>query len=115
MSSEHVLTIERAGLLLKLLGDPTRLTMMKILQSQDCCVCEFVAIFEMSQPAISQHVRKLKDVGLVKEDRCGQWIFYSLQKNHQDIEFVMTILNQLPDQSSVITELEAQGLRISCT
>ena len=52
--------MQRASQLLKLLGDQTRLTMMKLLQSHDCCVCEFVEIFKMSQPAISQHLRKLK-------------------------------------------------------
>ena len=34
--------MQRASQLLKLLGDQTRLTMMKLLQSHDCCVCEFV-------------------------------------------------------------------------
>ena len=53
--------IEKAATILKLLGDKTRLTMVKMLDTNDCCVCEFVEIFKMSQPAISQHVRKLKD------------------------------------------------------
>ncbi|MNI93092.1 HTH-type transcriptional repressor AseR [compost metagenome] len=32
----------------------------------------------MTQPNISQHLRKLRDAGLVKEERRGQWIYYSL-------------------------------------
>lgn len=60
---------------LKLLGDKTRLTMMKLLEKQECCVCELVDIFKTSQPSVSQHLRKLKDAGLVKENRKGQWIF----------------------------------------
>ena len=35
-----------------------------MLDTNDYCVCEFVEIFKMSQPAISQHVRKLKDSGI---------------------------------------------------
>ena len=38
-------------------------------------------LFKMSQPAISQHVRKLKDAGLIGETRRGQWIIYSLNKD----------------------------------
>ena len=72
---------EKAAPILKLLGDKTRLTMVKMLDTNDYCVCEFVEIFKMSQPAISQHVRKLKDAGLVQETRKGQWIFYSLNKD----------------------------------
>ncbi|OXS80643.1 ArsR/SmtB family transcription factor [Domibacillus enclensis] len=106
--------IQKSALLLKLLGDKTRLTMMKLLQSHECCVCEFTAIFEASQPAISQHLRKLKDAGLVQETRRGQWIFYSIRRDHEYAPFVEDVLNHFPDQNERLTNLEKQGLRISC-
>lgn len=70
--------LEEVSLVLKLLGDKTRLTMMKLLEKQECCVCELVEVFKTSQPSVSQHLRKLKDAGLVKENRKGQWIFIQL-------------------------------------
>ena len=106
--------MDKAALILKLLGDKTRLTMVKILDSHDCCVCEFVEIFKVSQPSISQHLRKLKDVELVKEERRGQWIFYSINKNNEYYPFVTQILNQLPDQDDKLKELEEKGTRITC-
>ncbi len=106
--------IENAASLLKLLGDKTRLTMVKILDSHDCCVCEFVAIFKTSQPAISQHVRKLKDVGIVRETRRGQWIIYSLNKQSDFYPLIQELLEHLPNQDFKLKELEEQGLRISC-
>lgn len=106
--------LQKASQILKLLGDKTRLTMMKLLESHDCCVCEFVEIFKMSQPAISQHLRKLRDIELVKEERRGQWIFYSINQEHEVYPLVSSVLNHLPDQGSFIEELEAQGLRICC-
>ncbi|MFD1446519.1 ArsR/SmtB family transcription factor [Oceanobacillus profundus] len=106
--------MEIAAMILKLLGDKTRLTMVKILDSHDCCVCEFVEIFKMSQPAISQHLRKLKDVGLVKEERRGQWIFYSVNKNNAYYSFVAEILKQLPDQDEKLKVLEENGTRMTC-
>ncbi|TWT00541.1 metalloregulator ArsR/SmtB family transcription factor [Planomicrobium sp. CPCC 101079] len=106
--------IEKASMVLKLLGDKTRLAMMKLLEKNECCVCEFVAIFGISQSAISQHLRKLRDVGLVKENRKGQWIFYSLNKGSDMHGLVMKILELVPSQEERIAELEKQGLRVSC-
>jgi ArsR family transcriptional regulator, arsenate/arsenite/antimonite-responsive transcriptional repressor len=111
---ETVIEIEKAATILKLLGDKTRLTMVKILDSNDCCVCEFVEIFKASQPAISQHVRKLKDVGVVRETRRGQWIIYSLNKGSDYYPLIQSLLQNLPDQDYRLRELEEQGMRISC-
>jgi ArsR family transcriptional regulator, arsenate/arsenite/antimonite-responsive transcriptional repressor len=108
------LEIERVSNIFKLLGDKTRLTMIKILDSHDACVCEFVEIFKTSQPAISQHVRKLKDAGLVRETRRGQWIIYSLNKESEYFSLVQDLLHHLPNQDFRLKELEEQGLRISC-
>lgn len=106
--------LEKASNILKLLGDKTRLTMIKILDSHDCCVCEFVAMFNASQPAISQHLRKLKDSGLVGETRRGQWIIYSLNKESEYYPIVRSLLEHLPNQDFKLQQLEEQGLRISC-
>jgi ArsR family transcriptional regulator, arsenate/arsenite/antimonite-responsive transcriptional repressor len=114
MQVSTTLDIEKAATILKLLGDKTRLTMVKILDSNDCCVCEFVEIFKASQPAISQHIRKLKDAGIVREARRGQWIIYSLNKESEFYSFVQNLLHHLPNQDFKLQELEEQGLRISC-
>lgn len=111
---EATIEIEKTATILKLLGDKTRLTMVKMLDSNDCCVCEFVEVFKASQPAISQHLRKLKDAGIVKETRRGQWIIYSLNKDSVHYSLVENILQYLPNQDYRIKELEEQGLRISC-
>jgi ArsR family transcriptional regulator, arsenate/arsenite/antimonite-responsive transcriptional repressor len=112
--SESTVELESAANILKLLGDKTRLTMIKILDSHDACVCEFVEIFKMSQPAISQHIRKLKDAGLVRESRRGQWIIYFLSKDSPFYPLVQDLLKHLPNQDFRLKELEEQGLRISC-
>lgn len=111
---QTLINITNASTILKLLGDKTRLTMVKILDSHNCCVCEFVEMFKTSQPAISQHLRKLKDLGIVKETRRGQWIIYSLNKESEYYPLVQNILQHLPNQDFKLKELEKQGLRISC-
>ncbi len=106
--------IDKASMLLKLLGDKTRLSMVKLLEKNDCCVCEFVEIFNVSQSAISQHLRKLRDLGLVKEKRKGQWIFYSLNQDSELYDMLMQVLAFIPSQDERIEKLVEQGLRIRC-
>ncbi|WNF35847.1 metalloregulator ArsR/SmtB family transcription factor [Bacillaceae bacterium IKA-2] len=106
--------IEKMATVLKLLGDKTRLTMLLLLKRSDCCVCEFVEIFQMSQPSISQHIRKLKDANLVTETRKGQWIFYSLNRENAFFPTIDAILNHLPNQDDKIIHLIEIGKKISC-
>jgi len=44
------------------------------------CVCEFEDQFGMGQSKVSYHMKKLKDAGLVREERRGKWAFYSLDR-----------------------------------
>lgn len=106
--------IEDAAVVLKVLGDPTRLTMMKILEHRTCCVCELVEIFPFSQPAISQHLRKLKDAGLVREEKRGQWNFYSIDSTSVHYAMIQPILAQLADQEEKIKQLEKASKKINC-
>ncbi|SHL08136.1 ArsR family transcriptional regulator [Alicyclobacillus tolerans] len=96
----------------KALGDKTRLHMLALLAKDELCVCELVAILDMSQPSVSQHLRKLKQAGLVKERKTAQWVFYSINGT------VFPLLNQtitlLPDVSEEIERLKSQGLRVQC-
>ena len=106
--------IEETAVILKLLGDKTRLSMLRLMQLKDCCVCEFVDIFQMSQPAISQHVRRLKEAGLVNERRSGKWIIYSLNQENIYYSLLQDVLNHIPSQEEKLVWLKQQGLAISC-
>ncbi|MDG4658229.1 metalloregulator ArsR/SmtB family transcription factor [Ectobacillus antri] len=103
---QTILDIEKTAQTLKLLGDKTRLTIIAILQQRECCVCEFTEVFDTSQPSISQHLRKLKDVGLIKEERRGQWIYYSLHTQSELYPLVQEILRHVPEQTEKIKHIE---------
>ncbi|AKP47037.1 MULTISPECIES: ArsR/SmtB family transcription factor [Bacillus] len=109
-----VTNIDDVATILKLLGDKTRLTMMALLDNKNCCVCELVEFFQMSQPAISQHLRKLKDAGLLNETKKAQWVFYSVNKEHEMYSLIQDILAHVPDQQEKLKELEEKGTRILC-
>ncbi|WP_218094126.1 ArsR/SmtB family transcription factor [Paenibacillus solanacearum] len=98
--------------ILKALADPTRLKILSLLRIRDCCVCELVPIFNISQPAISKHVSRLKSAGLVRETRKGQWVFYSI--NEKRLEEMGYALSHLPDLSEELRKLEQQGMTVTC-
>lgn len=65
-----------AAHLLRTLGDETRLQVLLLLQRREFCVCELVDLFPISQPAVSGHLRRLRDAGLVRDERRGMWVYY---------------------------------------
>ena len=62
----------------KAIADINRLRILKMLQHKKMCVCELAAVLGISQPSVSRHLSLMKDAGLVKDERNGQWIDYSL-------------------------------------
>jgi ArsR family transcriptional regulator, arsenate/arsenite/antimonite-responsive transcriptional repressor len=111
---KSIVDLERTATVLKLLGDKTRLTIMAILNIRECCVCEFQEVFDMSQPSISQHLRKLKDVGMVKEERRGQWIYYSLNQESELYGLIEDILEHVPVQNDKIKIIEKSNPTLRC-
>ncbi|MEK3863861.1 metalloregulator ArsR/SmtB family transcription factor [Paenibacillus sp. FSL H7-0716] len=97
---------------LKLFGDKTRLAMLSLLKEREWCVCEFVDIFDISQPAISQHLRKLKSRGIVRESKRGQWVHYSL--NVEDKPHLKAVLQQMPSTKSILAELNKEAKEPCC-
>ncbi|OFW82080.1 MAG: hypothetical protein A2201_08990 [Alicyclobacillus sp. RIFOXYA1_FULL_53_8] len=106
-------TFEDVAEVYKALADKTRLHMLALLAIDELCVCELVAILDMSQPSISQHLRKLRQAGLVKERKTAQWVFYSL--DGAKFALLTQIVDSLPDVSTEIERLKSQGLRVQCS
>ncbi len=44
------------------------------------CVCEFTEVYGLGQSKVSYHLGKLREAGLVREEKRGRWSFYSLDK-----------------------------------
>lgn len=71
---------EQLSGLLALAGNEVRLKIMFLLEEEnELCPCDLADILGMSIPAISQHLRKMKDGNVIESRRAGQTIFYSLK------------------------------------
>ena len=69
----------------KALGDETRLTIVQLLVGRELCVCDILDSFVMSQPAISHHLKILRQAGVVRDKREGKWIYYILNPATLDL------------------------------
>lgn len=106
------MNFEELAEVLKVLGDATRLRIVSLLNVRDCCVCELVPLFGISQPAVSKHMSRLKGAGVVKETRKGMWVFYSL--NRERLNEIGVSLSKIPDLSEELRQLEQRGLLVKC-
>lgn len=75
---------------LKALADEKRLQIVRLLGRRSICVCELESLVELSQPAVSHHLKILREAGVVNDTRQGKWIYYSLNEDNY-----MRMLNAL--------------------
>jgi DNA-binding transcriptional ArsR family regulator len=71
-----------AGDLLRALAAPVRIAIVLQLRTAPRCVHDLVDALDLPQPLISQHLRVLKDAGVVRGERHGREVVYSLVDDH---------------------------------
>lgn len=103
----------------KILSDETRLRIMVLLFHNEFCVCQITGITGISQPNVSKHLAKLRDIGLVKDERKEQYTFYSLNiedKLFEDIlENIVANINDYPILKSDLDKSKAAAKYIELT
>ncbi|MBE0477786.1 winged helix-turn-helix transcriptional regulator [Candidatus Aerophobetes bacterium] len=85
--------LENITKICKALSDPTRLKIFLLLTEKTLCVNAIVRSLEVSQPAVSQHLRILREAGLVYAEKRGYWMHYSANK--ENVEQFMGEFNNL--------------------
>ena len=80
---------------LKAVSDPNRLKLLACLKRGELCACDFVGVLQVSQPAVSQQLKKLKEAGIIIERPAGTWKHYRL--NDDLPSYIQAIIDQLED------------------
>lgn len=75
------------------MGDPVRLQIALLLRDRPLNVGDIADQFEISRPAISHHLRVLKDANILDSEKSGQEVYYTLNK-----EFIVHELRTLADK-----------------
>ena len=97
-SSEEI----RLAKMMKALGNPTRLVILKLLAECSPCICSNIVLnLPLAQSTVSQHLKVLKEAGFIIGEAQGQAIFY--YPDRKNIEWLMQeaaqFIGQLLDQS----------------
>ena len=69
----------------KSLGERNRMRILKMLEVKPLCVCEITRVLGVSQSSVSRHLGILRDAGLVRDDKDGLWVNYSLVAGGDDL------------------------------
>jgi ArsR family transcriptional regulator len=73
--------VQKLNQIFKGLSDETRLRIINLLSLGELCVCDIMAVLNISQPKASRHLAYLKYSGLVENRREGLWMHYSLKSD----------------------------------
>ncbi len=93
--------LKRIASVLDLAGNEVRLKILFLIHNEgEMCPCDLSDVLSMKVPAISQHLRKMKDGGIIKDKKIGQTIFYSLVKENSSA--YLPLLDQLIKQNNRI-------------
>ncbi len=74
-------TYKDYALLLKALGDETRIRIFHMLSEGELCACNLLEEFHITQPTLSYHMKILCESGLVHGRKDGIWMKYSINKD----------------------------------
>lgn len=81
------------ALLLKALGDETRLKIFHMLSKGELCACNLLEEFNITQPTLSYHMKILCESGLVNGRKDGIWTKYSI--NMDSLELLKSLFNDI--------------------
>lgn len=98
--------------LFKVLSDETRLRIVMLLFRERLCVCQLCGVLGLSQPMVSKGLSKLRDVGLVVDERRDKFVFYSLSGNSKLLDHVIGgIVANIWDYPVLVGDYERLALR----
>ena len=111
--------VKEFGVVAELFGqlrDPTRLRIFWMLCHCEECVINIAAMLDMSSPAVSHHLRSLRDTGLIVGRREGKEVFYRAAETevsqllHHMIEEAMSIA--CPEEAGMLSDCRADQVAL---
>ncbi len=91
----------------KILADETRLRIIMLLAQSDLCVCEMCGVLDLPQPKVSKHLSKLRDVGLVIDERKEKFVYYKLAKDNVTLNsIIQDVLRNIREFPQLVSDQE---------
>lgn len=86
--------LEEKAKIFKVLSDPNRLRVIRMLQGKSLCVCEIKEVLKLANSTVSQHLSILKESGFIVESKDGKWVNYKINPHPSD-PVVASILSMI--------------------
>jgi ArsR family transcriptional regulator len=108
MYHQSVLTSVRDDVL-RVLADPVRARIVTLLAGEALCTCHLVELTGARQTNVSNHLRVLRDAGLVTAEPCGRFTYYRLQP-----DAIEDLAGELTDLAAMARAANTSGARRAC-
>lgn len=98
--------MDKAMRIFKALSDKNRVRILKLLESRPLCVCEITDILGIAQSSTSEHLKVLREAGLIRDEKDSYWVNYHLAERSENkfIREQLRILAGLFNDDIVIKE-----------
>jgi ArsR family transcriptional regulator, arsenate/arsenite/antimonite-responsive transcriptional repressor len=85
--------------ILRAIGEENRMQMIRLLLKGDLCVGALARILNMSKPAVSQHLKVLREAGLIRGEKIGYWTHYRVEKEliQESSDYLQELIKLKPD------------------
>lgn len=103
--------MEEKAKFFKVLSDPNRLRILKMLQMKPLCVCEITAVLDLATSTVSQHLKMLKTEGFILEEKDGKWVNYEINHNPED-KRISALLSSLDFWISDETTIQSDKIKV---
>jgi ArsR family transcriptional regulator, arsenate/arsenite/antimonite-responsive transcriptional repressor len=89
--------------ILRAIGEENRMQMIRLLLKGDLCVGALARILNMSKPAVSQHLKVLREAGLIRGEKIGYWTHYRVEKEliQKSSDYLQELIKQKPDAKDI--------------
>lgn len=81
------------------LGEPTRLCIIQALARTELCVGDLATVLGLAVPAVSQHLRLLRTLRIVRSRRAGKLVYYALDDAHVAALFAVALAHVRGDDA----------------
>jgi ArsR family transcriptional regulator, arsenate/arsenite/antimonite-responsive transcriptional repressor len=105
--------MKEAARFFKALSDESRLKMLwLLLNHRELCVCDVMAVLEITQSKASRHLAALRHIGIATDRREGLWAYYSLRPVEDELardhlKLLRKTLANLPDSKALLEKLSS--------
>jgi ArsR family transcriptional regulator len=105
------MNMKEAARFFKVLSDESRLKMLwLLLNHRELCVCDVMAVLEITQSKASRHLAALRHIGIATDRREGLWAYYSLcpvedELAREHLKLLRKTLANRPDSEAILEKL----------